>query len=253
MVRLHQGHAEDAKALCQRSIETGRTLGDHSLTAMGLNTYGGILFEEGQLDVAKAMFEDAQLMAATDQVLAAKIEQNLGIIANVQGMWSLARSHYEQSLEAFERLGDERGAAVAHQNLGMISADREEWDSAKGHYNEALRMARQTGEVRLEGLCRLNHAEALLAGQLFGQAQEDAEAASALFHRIGSVLDEADGCRVLGLVFTTSAGRRWRRPTSPRRSPWRFRPNRRSAKPRRAATSASSATKPTAIARRSPG
>ncbi|MEO8448664.1 MAG: tetratricopeptide repeat protein [Gemmatimonadota bacterium] len=200
IVRVLQSRPVEAEALCRRSINLSRPLGDTSLVALGLNALGGICLERGELDQAKVAFEEAGALDVSDKDLAARIEQNLGIIANVRGQWTVARTHYTKSLAAFEQTGDAHGAAVAHHNLGMISADRDEWDTAHHHYTEARRLAHQSGDVRLYGLCNLNSAEVSLARQLYAQAREEAESAFTTFHHAGATIDEADACRVLGVV-----------------------------------------------------
>jgi tetratricopeptide (TPR) repeat protein len=200
IVRMLQSRPDEAETLCRRSIDLSRPLGDNSLIAMGLNALGGICLERGELDLAKVVFEEAGGLDVADKDLAARIEQNLGIIANVRGQWTVARTHYTKSLSAFEQSGDAHGSAIAHHNLGMISADREEWDSAHHHYTEARRLAALTGDVRLQGLCNLNSAEVSLARQLYAQAREEAESAFNLFHHAGATLDEADACRILGVI-----------------------------------------------------
>jgi putative nucleotidyltransferase with HDIG domain len=83
----------------------------------------------------------------------------------------------------------------------MINADRGEWGAAEKYYEESRRLAEQIGDVHLQGLCRLNHSEVHLARQAFEQARESAEAALAIFDRLGSRLDKADAYRVLGVVY----------------------------------------------------
>ena len=200
VTRLHQSRPNDAESLCRRSIELSRPLADPSLIALGLNTLGGIRIERGELDLAKVALEEASALEVPDRDLAARIEQNLGIIANIRGQWTAARTHYTRSLSTFEAVGDRQGVALAHHNLGMIRADQEEWDAARRHYAEARRLAERIGDVRLQGLCSLNSAEVSLAQQLYTRAREEAESAFTVFRRSGSTLDEADACRVLGVV-----------------------------------------------------
>ena len=55
-------------------------------------------------------------------------QQNLGIMANIQGDLRSALRHYQASLEAYRLSSNEPGCATAYHNLGMVSADRELWD-----------------------------------------------------------------------------------------------------------------------------
>jgi putative nucleotidyltransferase with HDIG domain len=198
----HQRNEPDqARALCQRSYETALSLGDRSLAADALNTLGGIEFERGQMQRARELLGEALQLGGQRLDLRSRIQQNLGIIATIQGDHVAALDHYRSSLEACEASGDEKGCAIAYHNLGMISADRAEWGEAERYYTASQEIAERIGEVHLRGLCRLNHAEVHLARQSFELARESAEEALAIFDGLGSRLDKSDAYRVLGMVY----------------------------------------------------
>lgn len=192
---------ERARSLCRRSHDTARGLGDRGLAAEALNTLGGFEFEHGAMGPARALLQQALLLGGDRADLRSRIEQNLGIIATIQGDHAAALVHYRSSLDACEASGDEKGCAIAYHNLAMISADRLEWDEAEFYYAASERIAERIGEVHLQGLCRLNHAEVHLARQAYGPAREGAEAALAIFDRLGSSIDKADAYRVIGMVY----------------------------------------------------
>jgi putative nucleotidyltransferase with HDIG domain len=102
---------------------------------------------------------------------------------------------------AFEAVGDDRGRAIAYHNLGMVSADRALWEDADGYFVQSLELARAIGDIHLQGLCLLNHAEVHLARQRYELARENAEAALAIFDRLGSQLDKADTYKVIGRTY----------------------------------------------------
>jgi putative nucleotidyltransferase with HDIG domain len=83
----------------------------------------------------------------------------------------------------------------------MISADRRKWDDADEYFRQSLAIARATGDIRLQGLCQLNHAEVHLARQRFEQAMSGAESALAVFDQLGAQLDKTDAYRVIGTVY----------------------------------------------------
>jgi putative nucleotidyltransferase with HDIG domain len=119
----------------------------------------------------------------------------------MQGALAEALAHYEQSLLAFEAVGDNRGRAIAYHNLGMVSADRELWDDADRYFRRSLEVAETIGDVHLQGLGLLNHSEVHLARQRYDLAQQNAEAALVIFDRIGSKLDKADAYKVIGRTY----------------------------------------------------
>ncbi len=197
----HQNQPERARELCTRSYESALAHGDRPLAAEALNTLGGIEFERGAMQRAREFLTEALLLGGGRPDLRSRIEQNLGILATIQGDHDGALAHYAASLEACQLVGDEKGCAIAYHNLGMISADRCEWEEAECYYGQSLAIAQRIGEVHLQGLCGLNHAEVLLARQDFEGARRNAEAALAIFDQLGSRMDKADAYRVLGMVY----------------------------------------------------
>jgi putative nucleotidyltransferase with HDIG domain len=197
----HRNEPDRARALCRRSQETAEILGHRGLAAEALNTLGGFEFEHGAMGPARELLAQALGLAGERADLRSRIEQNLGIIATIQGDHEAALGHYRSSLEACRSSGDEKGCAIAYHNLAMISADRLQWTEAERYYEESARIAERIGDVHLQGLCRLNHAEVHLARQAYEHARESAEAALAIFDRLGSRMDKADAYRVLGVVY----------------------------------------------------
>jgi putative nucleotidyltransferase with HDIG domain len=201
-VILHHGNErERARELCGRSHDLARTAGDAVLAGEALNVLAGFDFEAGAMDSARARYHEALELAGDLPRLRGRVEQNLGILANVQGDHAGAVSHYRRSLDAFERSGDERGRAIVYHNLGMVSADRTRWHDAERYYALSRALARQLGDQHLEGLCLLNHAEVLVARQRFEEGRVGAEQALEIFNRLGARLDKADAYKVLGVVY----------------------------------------------------
>jgi putative nucleotidyltransferase with HDIG domain len=119
----------------------------------------------------------------------------------MQGAVAEALAHYQQSLFAFEAVGDDRGRAIAYHNLGMVSADRELWDDADEYFRRSLDVAESIGDIHLQGLGLLNHSEVHLARQRYELARQNAEAALSIFDRLGSRLDKADAYKVIGRAY----------------------------------------------------
>jgi putative nucleotidyltransferase with HDIG domain len=201
-VVLHRGNDRTlARELCERSHELARAADDPILAGEALNVLGGFEFEAGAMDAARARYHQALELAGGVPRLMARVEQNLGILANVQGDHAGAVAHYRRSLEAFERSGDDRGRAIVYHNLGMVSADRTRWHDAERYYALSRALATQTGDRHLEGLCLLNQAEVLVARQRYDEARSGAEQALELFNHLGARLDKADAYKVLGVVY----------------------------------------------------
>ena len=201
VVLHHRCEPERARALAERSFDVATAAGHDVLAAEALNVLAGMAYEGGRIDEARATFRRALALGGASLELCARIEQNLGILANIQGDLEGALAHYRRSLDACRGLGDERGCAIAYHNLGMMSADRAAWDDADAYYERSLAIAERTGDLHLQGLCLLNHAEVHLARQRYAQALRGAEAALGIFDQLGNRLDKADAYRVIGVVY----------------------------------------------------
>jgi putative nucleotidyltransferase with HDIG domain len=200
-VHHHRNEAALARQFCQRSYETATALRNDVLAAEALNALAVLDMESGAMEEAREKFYRALELNGSRAELRGRTEQNLGILANIQGALAEALAHYQRSLGAFESIADDRGCAIAYHNLGMVSADRELWDDADRYFRRSLEMANAIGDVHLQGLGLLNHAEVHLARQRYEQARANAETALGIFDRLGSRLDKADAYKVIGRVY----------------------------------------------------
>lgn len=201
VIQHHQNNEVLARNLCHRSYREALDTGHFVLAAEALNVLAGIDFERGDIAEARELYRRALALADNNLEIRARIEQNLGILSNIQGDLQEALEHYQRSLDACRSIGDEHGCALAYHNLGMVSADQQLWDDADRYFTSSVEIARRNGDVRLEGLCLLNHCEVHLARQRYDLAKESAESALAIFDRLDARLDKADAYKVLGLVY----------------------------------------------------
>jgi putative nucleotidyltransferase with HDIG domain len=201
VVRHQRGDADQARELCLRSYGVGLEIGDAILAAEALNTLGGMDVATGALDDARETFLQALELGGASEAVRARAEQNLGIVANIQGDMTEAVARYERSLDAYRSCGDEHGCAIAYHNLGMVSTDRGRLDAADCYFHESRALAERVGDVQLWGLCLVNHAEVHVARQRFEDARQNAESAIALFDQLGVRAAKADAYRVIGMVY----------------------------------------------------
>jgi putative nucleotidyltransferase with HDIG domain len=201
VVHHHRDQPAVARELCERSYQTATDMGDSVLAAEALNAMAVFDFESGAMAAAREKFYRALELGGASAELRGRTEQNLGILANIQGALAEALAHYQRSLLAFENIGDDRGCAIAYHNLGMVSADRELWDDADGYFRRSFEIAEGIGDLHLQGLGLLNHAEVHLARQRYEQARQNAETALGIFDQLGSRLDKADAYKVIGRVY----------------------------------------------------
>lgn len=190
-----------ARDCCGRSLDLASELQDDKLTAEALNALAGFEMENGSLDRAAEIYGRALALAGVSDDVRGRIEQNLGILANIKGEHASALGHYQRALEACRRAGDERGCAYAYHNLGMVSADQQQWGAAEGYFRRSLHLAELLQDLRLRGLCLLNYAEVHLALQQYDHARRSAEEALGIFDELDTQLAKADAYKMLGMIF----------------------------------------------------
>ena len=197
----HRDEKVRAQELAQRSLGLATELNDELRAAQALNALAGFDFEQGAMDSARRRFQRALALGSAHDAVRGKVEQNLGILANIQGDHSGAQAHFERALEAFGAIGDQQGRAEAEHNLGMLHADLGHYEHADVHYLRSLELSESLGNVHLRGLVLLNRADLLASRQQFRDAMASAEQALAIFNEMDSRLDKADAYQVLGRIY----------------------------------------------------
>jgi putative nucleotidyltransferase with HDIG domain len=201
-VLLHRsGDLEQAREYCQRSFQVAALAQEATLAAEALNALGGFALESGEIDQAEILYRRALEHGNASDRIRSHIEQNLGVIANIQGNLSGALAHYESALQASRRAGDDRGTAVAYHNLGMVSADLKQWSEADRYFQESHTLAGRVNDTHLRALCLLNRTEVYLATGRFDEARQSADQALTIFEQLHAPLDKADAYKMLGTVF----------------------------------------------------
>jgi putative nucleotidyltransferase with HDIG domain len=191
-----------ATELSQRSFEVSLAANDPSLVGEALNALAVIHFARGDWERARQELRRALAVAGeNDAALRARVEQNLGTMANAEGDLDTALAHYQRSLEAFRVAGDRRGLAIAYHNIGMNKADRELWVEADVSFRAALEIAEAIGDVNLRGLTLLNRTEVHLARQEFDAGKHSAEEALRIFDSLGAREHKADAYKFLGMLY----------------------------------------------------
>ncbi len=201
VLKHHRGESVEARVLCAQSAEVASAAGKLHLAAEALNTLGCIDLATGSLFDARANLMEALAMGGASQELEARVEQNLGVIANIHGELDEALSRYRHSLAAYQAAGNEHGCAIAFHNLGLVSADRELWDDAAGFFQQSREIAERASDVYLRGACHLGDAKVQLARQRFDAARTSAETALALFEQLGARAEKSGAYRMIGVVY----------------------------------------------------
>lgn len=201
VIRRKRHEREEAIDLCQKSYDVASALGDHVLAAEALNALASVDLQHGHWDDARAQLRRALTLGAESEELRGNIEQNFGIMANIEGDFQAALGHYQRSLDAFRAASSDRGCAVAYHNLGMLSADRQSWDDADDYFRATLQFAESTGDLELRGHVLLNRTEVYIARGQYEDARRSAEEALRIFDQLGSRNHKSNAYTLLGIIY----------------------------------------------------
>ncbi len=201
VVRHHRNETTAAWELCNRSYTVACEAGDDFLAAEALNTLGGLDLRSGKLEDAREHFIQARKRGGRAPELLARIEQNLGILANIKGDIEAAVSHYERAVEWYLATNDEHGCANAYVNLGIAHTDLRQYDWAESYLSKSLEIAHHAGDRYLQGLCLVNLAQAHFERARYEEARLNAEGALSLFDQLEDRSGKSAAYRTIGAVY----------------------------------------------------
>jgi DNA-binding SARP family transcriptional activator/tetratricopeptide (TPR) repeat protein len=81
----------------------------------------------------------------------ARVQQNLGVLANLQGRYTDALGHAEQALLLYQASGNKAGEAQALNSVGWNHGLRGDYQQARAFCRQALGLCAETGHRWLEG------------------------------------------------------------------------------------------------------
>ncbi len=190
-----------ALALYQRSHEVALAAGESVLAAEALNGIALVYFHDGEWEAAREYLRRALAMGSESEELRGLIEQNLGVMANIEGDIPAAIAHYQRALGSFRAARNDSRCAAAYHNLGMASADRQKWDEAERYFRASLEIADSLGDVNVRGHVLLNHTEVDLARGRYEDARRHAEQALQIFDQVGALDHKASAYKFLGMLY----------------------------------------------------
>ncbi len=202
VVLHHRNESYRARELCNRSFQVACEIGNDVLAAEALNTMGGLALRTGEMEEARTFFLRAlERGGTTAHGLEARVEQNLGILANIRGQLVDAVRHYERAVAAYRAVNDEHGSATAYVNLGIAHTDLRQYDWADSYFSKSADIAERSGYVHLQGMCLANHAEAHFFRGRYDEARRMSEAALAIFDQLDSRADKSEAYKMIGMVY----------------------------------------------------
>ncbi len=201
VVMHHRNESARARELCKRSYKVACDLKNDVLAAEALNTLGGLAVRMGDVEDARDNFRKALERGGHARELRARVELNLGVLANIRGELVDAVAHYERSVESYRATNDEHGCATAYVNLGIAHTDLRQYDWADSYFSKSFEIAERAGDAHLQGMCLVNHAEAHFLRDRYDEARRMAEAALAIFDQLDSRADKSEAYKMIGMVY----------------------------------------------------
>ncbi len=126
---------------------------EEATNAQALKEEGQRLFQEGLYEEAAAAFTQARelFVASGDELEAAEMVNNLGVIYRMQGDWDKAIVTLDEARATFARLGDRNREAQTLGNLGGLYASKGERDRAKEYLRQAADIFAELGDTQRQG------------------------------------------------------------------------------------------------------
>lgn len=111
------------------------------------------LFQEGLYPEAAAKFEEAQELFIDEgnEVEAAEMLNNLGVIHRLQREWDEAIAALEEARETFAEVGDHSREAQTLGNLGGLYASQGKREEAMARLRQAANLFADLGDAQREG------------------------------------------------------------------------------------------------------
>lgn len=167
-----------------------------------LNLAGVAQVQLGDLPGAERDFHAALELAHADgdDLLVARVTNNLGTIANIRGRRDEALALYQLAVPAYQRTGNANGIAESYHNMAHSYRDLRRFDTAEEFEFRAMEMAREAGNARLAAMARAGRAELHLMRGDVRMADVGARRAALEFSRLPDPVGEADATRLAGLA-----------------------------------------------------
>ncbi len=164
ILRDRGGHSA-ASDLYSQSLAVADSVGYQDGRAHALNCLGTIAQVRGDLAAAERWYGEAARMAHRlgDRRLSGMVQQNLGIIAEMQQRTDEAVAHFRLALSAFEHEEQTDAALRVLNNLGLLYTGEAAYARAADALDRALKLAHDLKDVAAEAFVEENRAGLFLA------------------------------------------------------------------------------------------
>jgi tetratricopeptide (TPR) repeat protein len=196
-VAWRQGRFDAAKQRFEAARAIAFRTGNAEARARAENGLGLVHYGRGEYVQARAALTVARELAR-DPSLRAKALVNLGIIANIEGDYTAAQSHYIRSRAEFQQAGDAAGEVLALNNLGMLYADLANWDNADHAFKQCLGLCETLGDRVSVASVLVNRSEVHCARERYDAAIADCDLAVSIAEETGGEVQRGEALRWKG-------------------------------------------------------
>ena len=167
-----------------------------------VNLVGGAHWQRGRLDDAALFYAEAGRMGrlAGDDALVAMVEQNLGVLAAMQGDADRALEHYTASRGIYETLGLRTELGRLLSNIGLLEMKLGRLDDAEGSFRRALGVAAEVGDNWTRLMVDVNRAALYIERRDFDTARQVCERVLQEAEPLHETRLLAETCKHLGVI-----------------------------------------------------
>ena len=199
-----RGQHTAASDLYSQSLAVADAIGYRVGRAHAMNCLGTVAQFRGDLPAAERWYGEAARLAhrLADRKLSGMVQQNLGIVADVQGRTDEAVAHFRLSLVAFEQEDEMASALLVLNNLGVLYTRENAYRRAEEVLERALSLARKLGDVVAECVIEENRSALFLALGNLEKAESAGASALSIAEQRKDSTRRAAALRALARVAT---------------------------------------------------
>lgn len=142
---LVRGRWSEGRSACAWAFALSGVPGKNATTTKVLHWLGNLAFSQGDLEEARAFYEQALAIQRELEDLGgvAAALNNLGRVSRADGDEEGARALFRESLALYRRTDDRHGTAEVLTNLGELAEAHGNLDRARANYEECLAVHRE--------------------------------------------------------------------------------------------------------------